>query len=91
MSPGLSLLLSQALFEMGDSSRQVRKTGMNDTSSRSHLLFTIKTKVTNRKNNKILRGKMVLVDLAGSERLSRTQLKTKEVRSDCFVLLLPVS
>ncbi|EDQ91427.1 uncharacterized protein MONBRDRAFT_15109, partial [Monosiga brevicollis MX1] len=63
-----------ALMEQGNSNRTVAATGMNDTSSRSHAVFTVIFKqasfvagVPSEKTSKIN-----LVDLAGSERTSAT-------------------
>lgn len=67
------------LFQMGNASRHERATGMNDTSSRSHLLFVVNVTVHNIKNKKTTLGKLTLVDLAGSERLVKTNLTDKHV------------
>ena len=65
---------------MGNSQRATAATGMNETSSRSHSIFSII--LTQTKESKAIanlkpedasrRSKINLVDLAGSERLSNT-------------------
>ena len=67
------------LFQMGNASRHERSTQMNDTSSRSHLLFVVNITIHNMKNKKTTLGKLTLVDLAGSERLAKTKLTDKNV------------
>ena len=54
--------------------RRVRKTGLNEASSRSHLVFAIMADCTNRATGKTVRGKLSLVDLAGSERADKTNV-----------------
>jgi hypothetical protein len=50
----------------------IRSTNANETSSRSHLLFTITVKLT--EENEVRAGKITFVDLAGSERPTRIGL-----------------
>ena len=45
---------------------------MNDSSSRSHLIFSLIIKSTNRFNNKTQIGKLSFIDLAGSESAKKT-------------------
>ena len=54
--------------------RRVRKTGLNEASSRSHLVFAIMTRCTHRQSGKTVSGKLSLVDLAGSERADKTNV-----------------
>ena len=71
------------LFMRGAESRTVAATQMNADSSRSHLITTIKTSVTNRRSGNVVSGKLTLVDLAGSERVGKsgaTGQQLKEVR-----------
>ena len=65
----------QELMDLGNDNRTTAATGMNDTSSRSHAVFTIEFKqasfvagIPSEKSSKIN-----LVDLAGSERTSATK------------------
>ena len=60
------------LFLKGLTGRQVRKTNMNDESSRSHLIFSIIIESTNRANRKKQIGKLSFIDLAGSESAKKT-------------------
>ncbi|XP_012280682.1 kinesin-like protein KIF14 [Orussus abietinus] len=73
----------QAWLKVGNSQRATAATGMNETSSRSHSIFSIVLTQTrqngpsNESNNadegdSSRRSKINLVDLAGSERLSQT-------------------
>jgi len=60
------------VFEAGLGGRQVRKTLMNDESSRSHLIFSVIIDVTNKLNGKKTSGKLSFFDLAGSESSKKT-------------------
>ena len=48
----------------------MRSTDVNETSSRSHLIFSIYIKRTNKLSRKCTIGKIIFIDLAGSESLS---------------------
>jgi kinesin family protein 3/17 len=65
----------QQLMDKGNGLRKVGATAMNDTSSRSHSLFTIYIEqaetIEGKQRFKV--GKLNLVDLAGSERQGKTQ------------------
>ena len=63
------------LYMEGCKSRHVRSTGMNATSSRSHLVFGILIETQQKSTGKVANGKMSLVDLAGSERMEKTGIK----------------
>lgn len=52
--------------------RSVGQTSMNETSSRSHSIFTLHLKATNEAQGVVLKGTLSLVDLAGSERVDRS-------------------
>lgn len=60
------------LFLQGNTHRHTSSTKMNDTSSRSHLIFSVLIDVTNNETNQRTVGKLSLVDLAGSERVKKT-------------------
>ena len=60
------------LFKRGAESRTVASTQMNADSSRSHLITSIKTKITNKRSGAVVSGKLTLVDLAGSERVGKS-------------------
>lgn len=63
------------VFNEGTVNRHVRATNMNDTSSRSHSIFTItieSSQIGPDGKSHIKVGKLNIVDLAGSERLDKT-------------------
>ena len=60
------------IFEKGLGGRQVRKTLMNDESSRSHLIFSIILESLNKGTGKKSVGKLSFIDLAGSESSKKT-------------------
>lgn len=67
----------EKVMEQGWKNRSVGATLMNDTSSRSHSIFTIhlermETSTISDKEGSICKGKLNLVDLAGSERQAKT-------------------
>lgn len=55
--------------------RETRRTGLNEESSRSHLIFAMMIESRERSTGKTLRGKMSLCDLAGSERWEKTAVE----------------
>ncbi|KAM9981593.1 hypothetical protein ACTFIY_003888 [Dictyostelium cf. discoideum] len=59
------------LIQVGESSRSVAKTNMNQRSSRSHSILIIAIEQKSSDGSK-KRGKLNLVDLAGSEKVSKT-------------------
>lgn len=58
------------LFNSGLDNRQMRETDANLTSSRSHLLFTIKLETEDFDSPGVKVSKITFIDLAGSERLA---------------------
>lgn len=68
-----------ALFAKGEGARSVRATSMNERSSRSHLIFTIRTK-TKEGDATIRDGMFALVDLAGSERIKKSEVAAEGLR-----------
>jgi len=60
------------LISTGSANRTVGKHNMNEHSSRSHLVLTLYTVSTAKKDGAIARAKLHLIDLAGSERVSKT-------------------
>jgi len=65
----------QEIMDAGQKNRSVGETLMNQSSSRSHSIFTITVETSeydDRGSNHIRVGKLNLVDLAGSERQSKT-------------------
>eukprot|EP00729_Bicosta_minor_P011938 gene11938-26507_t len=68
----------QSLFEAGNNMRHTAKTAMNDTSSRSHAIFTVTLRQTLGSGSTSVTAKVSkisLVDLAGSERQSKAESK----------------
>ncbi|KAJ7287918.1 hypothetical protein O6H91_11G021800 [Diphasiastrum complanatum] len=61
-----------SLLRRAAQSRSVGKTAMNDHSSRSHCVFTLRIAGTNENTEQQVHGVLNLIDLAGSERLSRS-------------------
>ena len=58
------------VYYKGLDSRAMRSTDVNETSSRSHLIFSIFIERTDRRSSKVRIGKIIFIDLAGSESLS---------------------
>ena len=71
-----SISQTEQIFEDGLSGRKTRKTQMNDSSSRSHLIFSIICDSTNVNTGVRTIGKLSFVDLAGSEKSSKTGTDT---------------
>eukprot|EP00615_Pteridomonas_danica_P011898 CAMPEP_0114331298 /NCGR_PEP_ID=MMETSP0101-20121206/2313_1 /TAXON_ID=38822 ORGANISM="Pteridomonas danica, Strain PT" /NCGR_SAMPLE_ID=MMETSP0101 /ASSEMBLY_ACC=CAM_ASM_000211 /LENGTH=1158 /DNA_ID=CAMNT_0001461573 /DNA_START=37 /DNA_END=3517 /DNA_ORIENTATION=- len=63
------------LMEIASLARATKKTDMNETSSRSHSVFTLHLKAINKKLNAHIAGQLNLCDLAGSERVDRSGAK----------------
>ncbi|XP_051124891.1 kinesin-like protein KIN-14N isoform X2 [Andrographis paniculata] len=60
------------LLDRAAQSRSVGKTQMNEQSSRSHFVFTLRIAGYNESTDQQVRGVLNLIDLAGSERLSKS-------------------
>ena len=54
--------------------RRTRRTGLNEASSRSHLVFAMIIEASQKSTGKVTKGKLSLVDLAGSERADKTNV-----------------
>lgn len=61
-----------SLLHQAAQSRAVGKTAINEQSSRSHCVFTLRISGFNESIDQQVNGVLNLIDLAGSERLSRT-------------------
>lgn len=83
-SPVKSYAEVEKLMKSGDQNRTVASTKMNDTSSRSHAVFTLTLKQIQHdlaSDSTIERlARMRLVDLAGSERANRTEATGERLR-----------
>jgi kinesin family protein C1 len=62
----------QNVLDKAAGRRSVAVTNMNEQSSRSHSIFTLRLAAENSKDDLQLQGSLSLVDLAGSERLDRS-------------------
>ncbi|KAL7212031.1 hypothetical protein ACSBR2_014818 [Camellia fascicularis] len=67
-----SLKEVSSLLQQAAQSRSVGKTQMNEHSSRSHFVFTLRISGVNENTEQQVQGVLNLIDLAGSERLSRS-------------------
>ncbi|KAL2341999.1 hypothetical protein Fmac_009939 [Flemingia macrophylla] len=61
-----------SLLQQAAQSRSVGSTQMNEHSSRSHFVFTLRISGINERTEQEVQGVLNLIDLAGSERLSRS-------------------
>jgi kinesin family protein C1 len=61
-----------SLLQQAAQSRSVGKTQMNEQSSRSHFVFTMRISGVNESTEQQVQGVLNLIDLAGSERLSKS-------------------
>ena len=61
---------------MGNYIRRVSSTPMNQTSSRSHCIFTLSIEIKDLRSNSIRSSKLHLVDLAGSERIYKNEAES---------------
>ena len=57
---------------IGDTNRAIGETDMNQSSSRSHCIFTLTVEGRRAGSDNVTRSKLNLVDLAGSERVHKT-------------------
>ena len=64
---------AKTLIKQGNINRSTSSTGLNDQSSRSHMLVTLTVRTTDLHTGDHYVGKLSLVDLAGSERLAKSQ------------------
>ncbi|CCW62735.1 unnamed protein product [Phytomonas sp. EM1] len=78
-------------FNKGTERRRTASTDLNDTSSRSHSLFTVQIEQFNFENDPsspiVMTSKINLVDLAGSEKLSKTNATGDTVKEGCNINL----
>lgn len=78
-------------FNVGTERRQTASTDLNDTSSRSHSLFTIQIEQFDFENDPsspiVMTSKINVVDLAGSEKLSKTNAIGETAKEGCNINL----
>ena len=60
----------EQVYYQGLDNRAMRSTDVNETSSRSHLIFSIYIERTGKRSGRRTIGKIIFIDLAGSESLS---------------------
>ncbi|KAJ1698173.1 hypothetical protein LUZ63_006685 [Rhynchospora breviuscula] len=60
------------ILRQAEQSRSVGRTQMNEQSSRSHCVFTLRISGINKKTEQQVQGVLNLIDLAGSERLAKS-------------------
>lgn len=78
-------------FNQGTDRRQTASTDLNDTSSRSHSLFTLQIEQFDFENDPsspvVMTSKINVVDLAGSEKLSKTNATGDTAKEGCNINL----
>ena len=72
-------------LEKGTKNRAVASTNLNEHSSRSHLIYTIKVKGKNLIEQQSFTSKLNLIDLAGSERLSKSRAAGEIQKESIFI------
>ncbi|XP_052792482.1 chromosome-associated kinesin KIF4-like [Mya arenaria] len=76
-----SVMEIMALLEQGCSNRTTAATAMNQTSSRSHAIFSLYIEQHNKEDsNDFWKVKLQLVDLAGSERIKKTHAEGERLK-----------
>jgi len=65
------------IINYGQKNRATCSTNMNDSSSRSHLIFLLAVNQFNKTDNSSKNSKLYLIDLAGSEKISKTGAQGK--------------
>lgn len=68
------------MVEHAFDNRRTAATAMNADSSRSHLIVTVKVKMTNKTTGQKSQGKLVMVDLAGSERVKDSMVEGDQLK-----------
>ena len=80
------------LLFLGDTNRAIGETEMNQSSSRSHCIFTVMIEARRSGSDTVVRSKLNIVDLAGSERVHKTSStgqtlsEAKYINSSLFFL-----
>jgi len=75
------------LLFVGDTNRMICETPNNDTSSRSHCIFTVHLEGRLLGSDQIKKSKLHMVDLAGSERVSKTAVDGTVLYEACAINL----
>ncbi|KAJ1380052.1 P-loop containing nucleoside triphosphate hydrolase [Sesbania bispinosa] len=77
-----------SLLQQAAQSRSVGRTQMNEQSSRSHFVFTLRICGINENTEQQVQGVLNLIDLAGSERLSRSGATGDRLKETLVVLVI---
>lgn len=75
-----SLEEARQIYQKGVQQRKTSSTAMNDTSSRSHFVFTLIAHTFNKTTNQRTSAKISFVDLAGSERINKSNTNIKQLQ-----------
>ena len=78
--PVQSLEEARDIYNFGVQQRKTSQTAMNDTSSRSHFVFTLVVQTFNKTTNQKTMAKISFVDLAGSERINKSNTNIKQLQ-----------
>lgn len=73
------------LLFIGDTNRAIGETQMNQSSSRSHCIFTIMVEMRKPGLDTVVRSKLNLVDLAGSERVHKTNSSGQTLKEAQYI------
>ncbi len=73
------------LLFVGDTNRAIGETQMNQSSSRSHCIFTIMVEMRKGGSDTVVRSKLNLVDLAGSERVHKTKSSGQTLKEAQYI------
>jgi len=74
---------AEAIISLSDnakSNRTVVATKMNQESSRSHLILTVKIAGENKVTGELVKSTINLIDLAGSERISKSEVQGQQLK-----------
>lgn len=78
--PVNSIEEARDIYNFGVQQRKTSSTAMNDTSSRSHFVFTLIVQTFNKTTNQKTLAKISFVDLAGSERINKSNTNIKQLQ-----------
>jgi kinesin family protein 6/9 len=73
------------LLFIGDTNRAIGETQMNQSSSRSHCIFTLMVEKRMLNSDTVIRSKLNLVDLAGSERVHKTNSSGQTLKEAQYI------
>lgn len=65
--------------------RKTAFTEMNESSSRSHLIVTLRLEGVNQNTGEVRKGSLVLVDLAGSERMKQSKVEGDAMKETQYI------